>query len=181
MPIKYITLLRGINVGGNNKVSMADLKLCFEALGLMNVRTYINSGNVLFESSEGSAQKLAELCSVAMTNRFGFFINCVVISHEDYAKMLASAPVYWGNDDYRSDALFLIPPVTGQQILHTIGSINNEFEWLDVREGVVFWTLRKTHITRGRLPKMIGTSVYKQITIRGAKTTKKLLSLLEDR
>lgn len=179
--MKYIALLRGINVGGNNKVSMADLKLCFEALGLTNVRTYINSGNVLFESSDRSAQKLAQLCSDAMTNQFGFYINCVVISHEDYAKMVASAPSYWGNDEYRSDALFLIPPVTGQQILDTIGTVNNEFEWLDVRDGVVFWTLRKTHITRGRLPKVIGTDVYRQVTIRGAKTTKKLLSLLEDK
>ena len=177
--MKYVALLRGINVGGNNKVPMADLKACFEAAGLANVSTYINSGNVLFESGKTDAIKLAESCCEAMEKQFGFPISCVVISHDDYAAMVASAPDYWGDDDKRSDALFLIPPATGAQVLEAVGQVNNEFEWLDVREGVVFWTLRKTHITRGRLPKIIGGSAYKQITIRGASTTHKLLNLLD--
>lgn len=177
--MKYIALLRGVNVGGNNKVPMADLKNCFEAAGLENVRTYINSGNVLFESTKGNAVKLAKLCSEIMAERFRFPINCVVIAHDDYAAMVASAPSYWGDEDKRSDALFLIPPVTGQQVLAAVGPINNEFEWLDVRDGVVFWTLRKSHITRGRLPRMIGGEVYKQLTIRGSSTVRKLLSLAE--
>lgn len=177
--MKYVALLRGINVGGNNKVPMADLKLCFESMGLTNVSTYINSGNVLFESTKTDAVKLAQSCCAAMEKQFGFPISCVIISRDDYAAMVASAPDYWGNDDMRSDALFLIPPVKGHQVLDAVGHVNNEFEWLDVREGVVFWTLRKSHITRGRLPKIIGGSAYKQITIRGASTTRKLLSLLD--
>ena len=95
--------------------------------------------------------------------------------------MVASAPEYWGAGEYRSDALFLIPPLTGQQVLDEVGPVNNEFEWLDIRDGVVFWTLKKTHLTRGRLPKIIGGSVYKQITIRSSTTTRKLLNLLETR
>jgi uncharacterized protein (DUF1697 family) len=177
--MKYVALLRGINVGGNSKVAMADLKTCLTEAGLENVRTYINSGNVLFESTKRDAGKLAKLCSDTMLEQFGFPINCVVISHDDYAGMVASAPEYWGTGEHRSDALFLIPPLTGQQVIDEVGQVNNEFEWLDVREGVVFWTLKKTHLTRGRLPKIIGGAVYKQITNRSSTTTRKLLALLE--
>ena len=49
--MKFIALLRGINVGGNNKVSMSELKVIFEQAGMQNVSTYINSGNVIFESN----------------------------------------------------------------------------------------------------------------------------------
>jgi len=58
--MKYIALLRGINVGGNNKVSMTDLRTCFEDIGFTNVRTYINSGNIFFESSETGEAKLVK-------------------------------------------------------------------------------------------------------------------------
>ena len=177
--MKYIALLRGINVGGNNKVPMADLRECLESVGLQNVQTYINSGNVLFESEKLQATELAKVCLETMAKRFGFPINCVVIAADDFASMVASAPSYWGAGEHRSDALFLIPPVTGQQVLDAVGPVNNEFEWLDVRDGVVFWTLRKTHLTRGRLPRMIGGDVYKQLTIRSYTTTHKLLDLLD--
>jgi hypothetical protein len=59
MTTMYLALLRGINVGGKNKVPMAELKACFEELGCENVRTYIASGNVIFESGKSSAE-LAE-------------------------------------------------------------------------------------------------------------------------
>ena len=58
--MKYVALLRGINVGGNNKVSMTELKTCLEEAGFENVSTYINSGNVLFESEANDAVKLAQ-------------------------------------------------------------------------------------------------------------------------
>ena len=177
--MKYIALLRGINVGGNNRVPMAELKACYEKAGLTNVSTYINSGNVIFESSSDDAAELAELCREIMAKQFGFPVNCVVISINNYAKIVASAPKNWGTDDYRSDALFLIPPLTAQEVIDAVGPIDNDFEWLDVGDGVVFWTLRKTHITRGRLTKIIGGDVYKQVTIRGSSTTRKLLNLAE--
>jgi uncharacterized protein (DUF1697 family) len=55
---KYLALLRGINVGGNNIIKMVDLKACFEKMGFLDVSTYIQSGNVLFSSPETSLTKL---------------------------------------------------------------------------------------------------------------------------
>lgn len=178
--MQYVALLRGINVGGNNKVPMVDLKSCFEEAGFTNVVTYINSGNVLFESKQMNSLKLSELCRDVLLEKFKFPISCVVIAYDDYAAMVASAPKYWGNGDdaIRSDALFVVPPMTSQQVIDAVGPVNNEFEWLDARDGVVFWTLRRSHYTRSRIPKIIGSDVYKQLTIRSSTTTRKLLSLI---
>ena len=63
--MKYIALLRGVNVGGKNKVAMGDLRVCFESLGFENVTTYINSGNVVFDSPQKSTAELVELCEDA--------------------------------------------------------------------------------------------------------------------
>ena len=60
--MKYVALLRGINVGGNNRVPMAELKLCFEKMGFNNVVTYINSGNVIFESNQTDLVRIVEIC-----------------------------------------------------------------------------------------------------------------------
>lgn len=65
----YLALLRGINVGGKNKVPMAELKACFEELGCENVRTYIASGNVMFESNKSSAE-LTEEIQEALPKKF---------------------------------------------------------------------------------------------------------------
>lgn len=67
----YIALLRGINVGGNNKVAMLELRSVFEQAGMKNVTTYINSGNVIFES-ELSKNKLASMLELAIEQKFGF-------------------------------------------------------------------------------------------------------------
>lgn len=59
--MNYVALLRGVNVGGKNKVSMSELKVCFEDLGYQNVSTYINSGNILFTSSKSAAALAKEI------------------------------------------------------------------------------------------------------------------------
>lgn len=181
--MKYVALLRGINVGGNSPVSMTSLKESFTKVGLHNVRTYINSGNVLFESEQTNVTALRKLCVDTMEKSFGFPIDCVVFDAYSYQKMIASAPNNWGtgDKDIRSDALFLIPPMTGGQVLDKVGSVDNEFEWLDMSKGVVFWMVRRSHYTRSRLPKIIGSDVYKQLTMRSHTTARKLLQILNEK
>ncbi len=77
--MKFIALLRGINVGGKNKVAMAELKKCFEEAGFNNVMTYINSGNVIFESAQTDVSKLVRICEATVEKRFGFHVICSVI------------------------------------------------------------------------------------------------------
>src|SRR3546814_10908006 len=84
---RYVALLRGINVGGRNKVPMADLRAALEDDGLKSVRTYIQSGNVLFESDEPQAS-LEDPIEAALEGRFGLPILVVVCSHRQLRPVL---------------------------------------------------------------------------------------------
>ena len=108
----YLALLRGINVGGKNKVPMAELKACFEELGCENVRTYIASGNVLFESTKSSAE-LTEEIQEALPRKFRLdseLIKILVLSRDQLQKVIDQAPKGFGTEPgkYHSDAIFLM-------------------------------------------------------------------------
>jgi uncharacterized protein (DUF1697 family) len=92
--VRYVALLRGINVGGKTLIKMADLKTCIEALGLDDVSTYIASGNVLFESSERDAAKLERKIERAVEQRFQLPVKVVVLDRTVYGQIIAAVPKY---------------------------------------------------------------------------------------
>jgi len=87
----YIALIRGINVGGHNKVPMAELRTAYEGIGLNRVKTYIQSGNVVFESEE-NAETLRPKLEKALADRFGLSANVVVRTAEQWERVLANCP-----------------------------------------------------------------------------------------
>ena len=106
--MKFVAFLRGINVGGNKQIKMADLVKCFEKLGLKDVKTYIASGNVIFESSE-SANKLKPTLEVSIKKTFGFESLIFIRSMDDLKLMVKSDP-FKGvkiSDKIRTDVAFL--------------------------------------------------------------------------
>jgi uncharacterized protein (DUF1697 family) len=88
----HVALLRGINVGGRNKVPMADLREVAASLGHTGVTTYIQSGNVLFSTAETDTAKLAAALEAAIGERFGIWASVVVLSRDELAGVLASNP-----------------------------------------------------------------------------------------
>src|SRR4051794_16191436 len=96
--VKYLALLRGINVGGKTLIKMADLKACIEELGLDEVSTYIASGNVLFESAEKDAEKLETTIERAIETRFELPVKVVVLSRSAYARIVKAVPEAWNGD-----------------------------------------------------------------------------------
>ena len=88
----HVALLRGINVGGRNKVPMADLREVVTSLGHTGVTTYIQSGNVLFSTAETDTAKLAGALEAAIGERFGIWASVVVVSRAELAQVLASNP-----------------------------------------------------------------------------------------
>ena len=180
--MKFVALLRGINVGGNNKVSMADLKVALTEAGLSNVKTYINSGNVLFESQKKSEIELAEICEKAIEKKFGFPVGCAVLSEKAYKNGVDAAPAWWGKVDpnIRSDALFVLRHGTAQAVVDAVGDVNNEYEWLAESGKIVFWTVDRRKYTKARLPKIIGSDAYRTFSMRSSTTTRKLYTLLDD-
>src|SRR5438552_3642612 len=95
----YVALLRGINVGGNSLVSMAELKTCFEKMGFESVRTYINSGNVVFRAAKTDAQKLEILIAKQLHKQFLLPIVVVVHSLPEMHELVAGIPASWQKPD----------------------------------------------------------------------------------
>jgi uncharacterized protein (DUF1697 family) len=89
---RYVALLRGINVGGRNKVAMADLRQIAESLGHTEVATYIQSGNMVFTSPDSSASGLADALERAIAERLGVQPAVVVLSGTDLAQVIADNP-----------------------------------------------------------------------------------------
>lgn len=176
--MKYIALLRGINVGGKNKVSMADLKRCFDQSGFQNTRTYINSGNVIFESEENNPLKLMKSCEGILEKEFGFPISLALTDGDSLRDALAHAPAWWGEDpDSKHNAIFVILPATAQEVIADAGNIKPEYERLEAYKEIIFWSAPLATFSHTRWSKIVGTKAYQKITIRNANTTKKMLEL----
>lgn len=107
----WIALLRGVNVGGNNILPMKELRTLLEKLGLKNVRTYIQSGNCIFETENEDARSLGDLIADNIAQTFGFQPNIMVISKETLAKSIAENPYPEAEDDPKSlHIFFLVKP-----------------------------------------------------------------------
>ena len=81
--IQFLALLRGINVGGNNIIKMVDLKKCFESMGFSDVTTYIQSGNIIFNSDEKDKSKILDKVEKELSNNFKYDAKAVVISYKE--------------------------------------------------------------------------------------------------
>ncbi len=90
--LAYVALLRGINVGGKNKLPMADLVAMFADAGCTAVRSYIQSGNVVFSASRACAKGLAERISQRIAERFGFRVPVVLRTADELGRVLTSNP-----------------------------------------------------------------------------------------
>ena len=103
--MRYISILRGINVGGNRKILMKDLKSLYEGLGFSKVETYIQSGNVVFESDEKLSNADLEVkIQQAITETFGFEVPVIIRTADEWAKSIAKNP-FWKEKDTDIDRL----------------------------------------------------------------------------
>lgn len=175
----YVALLRGINVGGNNKIDMKTLKAVFEKAGMTSVKTYINSGNIVFGSAE-SAQELPVILEDAILAHFGLPIKVLVYSFEDFKRIAGNIPAGWTNDaNMKSDVWFLWPEADSESVLEQLVR-KPEIDRVLYVPGAILWSVDKEHATRSGMQKVIGTKLYKLVTIRNVNTVRKLLGLMEE-
>ncbi len=177
---KYIALLRGINVGGKNKVSMSLLKSAFEEIGFAMVSTYINSGNVIFDSEISDKVELIRLCEDIIAQKFGFTIPVCIISYAELADALNHAPDWWAapsDVEMVHQAIFLIPPITAAEVYNAVGKAKSDIENVWHYNQIIFWSAARSTFTKTRWCKISSTAVYNKVTIRNANTSKKLLAL----
>jgi uncharacterized protein (DUF1697 family) len=174
---RYITLLRGINVGGRNIIEMTDLKSCFESMGFTGVSTYIQSGNVLFTSGEGNKTRLIKKIEQVLSERYGYISQIVLITYQELEAIVAGAPSGFGKypDEYKYDVMFLREGLSASEILKQIPA----------REGVdrvwngdsaIYFSRFGRRSSQSMMSKIITMNFYKEITIRNWNTATTLLN-----
>lgn len=177
---RYIALLRGINISGKNKVPMAELKAGVERLGFRGVKTYLNSGNVLFSSDAVGVEAFTSQIETLIKNQFGFDIPVFVISQEDLEDILHHAPDWWGNDNKEAydNLIFIMPPIKFSDVFHEIGEPNKELEKIKDYRETVFWSFsRKDYQKTNWWSKTAGADVSSKLTIRTANTIRKIVEM----
>lgn len=175
---KYIALLRGINISGKNKISMPILKSAFEESGFLGVSTYINSGNVLFSSDAKDKKKLIRICEDSILDRFMLDIPVTVMPICELSDILEHAPNWWDTDKESVNyAIFIISPITVEDVFKAVGEIKPEYEKIDYYKDVIFWSAPLKTFTKTRWSKIASSTVNNDVTIRNANTVKRLLSI----
>ena len=177
--MKYVALLRGINVGGRNIIRMGALKVCFERQGLRSVATFIQSGNVIFESDERNAEKLTTQIEGALSKMFDYDARVVLRSHAQLKAVVAGVPKAWKTrTDLRCNIAFLRGPVTARHALAQV-DVEPQVDAVQGGKGVLYLSTLMSGLKKSRFPKVIGKSIYRHMTIRNYNTCRRLLALME--
>jgi uncharacterized protein (DUF1697 family) len=179
---RYLVLLRGINVGGKNKVPMAALRELLESHGHAKVSTYIASGNVILSSDQSAAAIKREL-EKALPKTFRLdseLIAVLVLTRAQLRAVVKNKPKGFGEhpDTYHSDAIFLIgiDAATAMEVFDPHPDVDRVWPG----KGVIYSQRLSAQRTKSRLNKAITTPLYKSMTIRSWTTTMALHELLED-
>ncbi|MCE2529184.1 MAG: DUF1697 domain-containing protein [Acidimicrobiia bacterium] len=177
----YVALLRGINVGGRNIVLMADLRAAFEDAGYAAVGTYIQSGNVLFESAVPLTSLESDIERM-LADRFGLSVVVVVRSHRQHRDVVNRAPDGFGTEpeSYHSDVIFLKAPLSSRQAMRVVDP-RDGVDQVWPGEGVIYFSRLSKRLSQSRMSRIAGSPLYQNMTIRNWRTTTKLLSLLDQR
>lgn len=174
----YVAFLRGINVGGKNKVAMPRLKETFEAVGLTEVTTYINSGNVIFKDTKRKPATIVSALEKAIEKDLGFPIKVLIRDLPAIRKVIKALPDTWSNDQkMKCDVMFLWESVDRKGILKDL-KIKPDIEDVVYVPGALIWRVDRPAITRSGMMRIAGSDLYRAMTIRNCNTVRKLAELM---
>ena len=175
----YLALLRGINVGGKAMIKMADLKTALEAAGLSDVRTYIQSGNVLFSAETADTDELVAKIAGVIQSSFGLQVDVVVFTKAAWQAIIAAAPKWWGVEKtWKHNLWVMIKPYDTQEVKAAIGQLKPEIEKMVFGTDVLYQSMSFEKFGQTTTGKIISSPVYKNMTIRNFNTATKLAALL---
>jgi uncharacterized protein (DUF1697 family) len=175
----YVALLRGINVGGKNKVDMNQLKAVFTEAGMASVTTYINTGNVVFSSRARNHARLAARLEKAIAGHFGFHVKVLLRDLDGIRGVIDALPPDWVNDKaMKCDVMFLWEQADHPRVLDDL-TIKPSIDDVRYVPGAIIWKVDRPDVTKSGMMKLVGTPLYQQMTIRNCNTARKLLELME--
>ncbi|MBS4874426.1 MAG: DUF1697 domain-containing protein [Actinomyces sp.] len=179
--MEYVALLRGINVGGNNKVVMSELRAQIAAAGFGHVRTYINSGNLLFEAEDqASHEDIAQAVEDILARHYDFPIRLALLTAQDYLAQLDELPDWWHGEVARRDALFYTRGLDRHHVRERIEAMELGDEAVYFGEHAVFWGKfdEKSFLKTAYHKRLLREDFYRQVTIRSGSTIEKIAALL---
>ena len=174
-----IALLRGINVGGKNVIKMEQLKQEFVDMGFLDVKTYIQSGNVIFQTPENDKSKLADKIEKQLQKSFSVEIKTLIITSDDLTEIIKNAPENFGTEPekFRYDVWFILPSMKASDVVLNI-RLREGIDSLYSGENVIYTTRLTSQMGKSYFSRIMNTPVSKSFTIRNWNTTTKLLELM---
>ena len=179
---RYALLIRGINVGGKNKVVMTQLRQELTELRLGNIETYINSGNIFFDTNIARNQ-LVEALKEFFERHYPFIQSFSLLSNEDYEKELRNLPDWWNHEMARKDVLFYTESLDVDQVIEKVNSLELVDEVLHFGKLGIFWgKLSEASYSKTAYHKhLLKMPFYRNITIRNANTFDKIGQCLKQK
>lgn len=175
---KYVAFLRGINVGGKNKIKMETLREVISALGFQNVVTYINSGNLIFETAETDEKALAETIEKAIENEFGLKIKTMTRTFSEIEEIVENNPFAGQFENDKDVHVFFLDEEMPAEKRELLLSNSSETEMYAVRNREIFCLLRSVSVLDSLMGKdYIGKKLKISATARNWRTVNKILEL----
>jgi uncharacterized protein (DUF1697 family) len=179
-PNVFVALLRGVNVGGKNNLSMSSLTANLVRAGFQNARTYINSGNVIFTSSEADPRKLEAKVERLLATGHKLECKVVVRSLSEMKQLVESLPANWkGDEEWAHNVMFLRHSIDSRNVLKELPP-KPDIEKVVYRPGAVLWSARRSDIKQSTINKLSSRKVFQDMTVRNPNTTRKLYELMKE-
>ena len=179
--MKYIVLLRGINISGKNKISMSDLKRELELNNYKNVITYLNSGNIILESNKDKNFISSNIHTIIKEN-FNLEIPIYVITYDELKDICNNLPEFSlvENKETYNNIIFIMEPLKSNDVIHEIGSKTNDIDIIEEYKNIIYWSYDlKRYQKSNWWKKTASTSIKDMITIRTVNTIKNIIRLCE--
>lgn len=175
----FVALLRGVNVGGNNIISMSSLKASFEKMSFTGVSTYINSGNILFKAKERDARKLETKIEAMLSKEYKLGCKVVVRSFSEMASLIENLPKDWNGDaQWKYNVIFLRHSIDSEKVVESLGA-KPEIEKVVYYPGTLLWSARISDMNRTTMQKLSSQKLFQDMTVRNTNTTRKLYELMK--
>lgn len=174
----YIALLRGINVGGSNKLPMKELKALLEANGFGTVKTYIQTGNVVFSHASPNTAEIAGNMQALIKTKFGFEPKTLVLTTAEYQAALDNNPFPEGNEDPKTLHLFFMAQTPTSPALDKIEALRKDNERYLLTD-TVFYLYAPDGIGRSKLAEKVEKALGVATTARNWRSATKILELAE--
>jgi uncharacterized protein (DUF1697 family) len=178
--VKLVALLRGINVGKSVRVPMKELKTTLEEVGARNVVTYLNSGNVVFESDEDPLE-LSQSIERELEKAFGQKVPVLIRTSKEVSAIAKSIPKNWQGDETQQTYVAYLPDDIASPQLVSELPVKHQYMTIRYAHKVIIWNIKKENFNRSQITKIATHKSYGRMTIRNVNTARKLAELCGER